>query len=62
MSFSKGQIIFALVFFIIFVAVMIWAYRSDCKVNRENYKGVWLILVGIIIVFALIKILSKALH
>ena len=62
MHFSKGQIIFALIFFIAFVCVMIWAYRADRIVNRINYNRVWLILVVVIIILALIKIFSTTIR
>lgn len=48
MHISKGQIIFAIIFFICFVIAMIWAYRKDRKVDRIYYKGVYVILIVMI--------------
>jgi hypothetical protein len=56
---SKGQLIFAAVFFICFVAGMIWAYRSDRKVNRTYYKGVWIVLLAMIAFIAVYNLAVK---
>jgi membrane-bound ClpP family serine protease len=60
--FSKGQKIFALAFIVLFIIGMIWAYRSDAKVNKLYYKNVWLVLVSMIIILASIVVLVKILH
>ena len=60
--FSSGQKIFALIFFILFILAMIWAYRSDARVNKLYYKNVWLILVSMIIILSAIILLVKILH
>jgi len=44
MPFSNEQKIFALIFLISFIITMIWAYRSDAKVNKLYYKNVWRVL------------------
>ena len=59
MPISKGQIIFALIFFVCFVIVMIWAYRSDRKVNRVYYKGVYIVLIAMILFIAVYNLAVK---
>ena len=63
MTISKGQIIFAIIFFICFVIAMIWAYRKDRKVNRIYYKGVYVVLIAMIAFIAIynlaVRFLSK---
>ncbi len=62
MHFSKGQIIFALSFFVVFVVVMIWAYRKDKLVTRQHYRGAIYILLGIIAFLLIYRVLVKILH
>jgi len=38
--FSSGQLIFAGLFVIVFVAVIIFSYKKDKKLHLKNYKGV----------------------
>lgn len=56
--FSKGQIIFAVIFTILFFTFLVLSYRKDKKIHSKNYKGVqW---VGIIfIIFLLILFCIK---
>ena len=49
--FSKGQHLFALVFFITFVLAMIWAYGKDKIGNTAFYKGSYKILLFALLVF-----------
>ncbi len=43
--FSTGQLIFAVLFAIAFIAVMIYTYRKDLKLHKQNYKGtLWVLL------------------
>lgn len=43
--FSKGQIIFAIVFAISFVIIVTIAYRKDSKIHKKYYKGnLWVLL------------------
>ncbi|HEY6161630.1 MAG TPA: hypothetical protein VI112_10415 [Bacteroidia bacterium] len=59
MPITRGQIIFAIVFFLCFVIGMIWAYRSDRKVNRTYYRGVYLVLLALIVFIALYNLAVK---
>nr|WP_281542665.1 hypothetical protein [Maribacter aestuarii] len=56
--FSSGQIIFAVLFAITFMVIIVISYRKDLKLHQKNYKGVkW---VGIFfILFLLILFFIK---
>ena len=47
--FSTGQIVFAALFFIAFVAIISLSYRKDKKLHKKNYKGIIWILVSFLI-------------
>ncbi len=54
--FSNGQIIFAALFAIVFVTVIVFMYKKDKKVHSQNYKGVkW---VGILFIIFLAILFS----
>lgn len=54
--FSNGQIIFAVLFILVFSVVIWFAYRSDRGLHAKNYKGVkwvaitFLIFIGVLFV------------
>ncbi|NJY64243.1 hypothetical protein HC174_15985 [Salinimicrobium sp. CDJ15-81-2] len=56
--FSTGQLIFAGLFFVVFVAVIFFSYRKDLKLHRKYYKGTFYILLGFI-AFILLLFLMK---
>ncbi len=60
--FSKGQLIFAGLFAIVFIALMIWSYRKDIKLHRYYYKKVWLVALGIFLTIALFAVITFSLH
>ena len=60
--FSKGQLIFALVFFICFVIGIIWAYRKDKGGNKSLFKGSYKILIFALLVFFALYGLVKLKH
>ena len=62
MPFSKHQKIFALMFLISFAAMMIWAYRSDAKINKVYYKNVWVVLVCFLAILGVLVALIKMTH
>ncbi|MFT6746149.1 MAG: hypothetical protein ACJAZ2_000487 [Glaciecola sp.] len=37
--FTKGRIIFALFFVVVFIVGLIWSYRKDIKERAEVFKG-----------------------
>jgi ABC-type transport system involved in cytochrome c biogenesis permease component len=46
--FSKGQIIFGVVFFIVFAIVIGYTYRKDLKLHKRFYSGsIWVLLAFI---------------
>jgi len=56
--FSKGQIIFAIVFAISFVIIVSIAYRKDSKIHKKYYRGnLWVLLafISFIGLIAMIK-------
>ena len=60
--FSTGQAIFAALFVIAFVTIMVLVYRKDRTLHAKNYKGVkWVLIsfVAFIIFLFLIKYLLK---
>tara|TARA_R110002050_G_scaffold15319_2_gene47213 strand:+ start:886 stop:1074 length:189 start_codon:yes stop_codon:yes gene_type:complete len=60
--FTTGQWVFAAIFFVAFVIVMVFSYRGDKKLHKKYYKGSLWILVGFIVFIALlllVKILLK---
>lgn len=60
--FSSGQKLFALFFFVVFTAVMVWSYRKDIKLHKIYYKKVWIVGLGIALVIALFAIIAFILH
>ncbi len=56
--FSTGQLVFALLFFIAFVGLLIFSYRGDKKLHKKQYKGSIWILVGFV-VFILVLLAIK---
>ena len=60
--FSKGQLIFGLVFAIVFIILMVWSYRKDVKLHQIYYKNVWVVALGIFIAVALFATITFWLH
>lgn len=60
--FSRGQLIFALLFFIAFVIGITYAYGKDKKGNKTFFKGSYKVLIFILIVFFLLFGLVKIKH
>ena len=57
--FTKGQLVFAIFFVIIFTITIIISYRIDNVYLKKTYKGVVWVLVGFIVFFSLLLILKK---
>ena len=52
--FTKGQVIFAILFIIAFFFLIVRAYRKDKNLHRKNFKGVrWVALSFMIFVIIL---------
>ena len=60
--FSKGQLIFAAIFALVFIGVMIWSYRKDLKLHKYYYKNVWIVALGILIAITIFAALTFTLH
>lgn len=60
--FTTGQLIFAVLFFIAFVVVIVFSYRKDLKLHRKYYKGTLYILIGFLLFIALLFVLKTALQ
>lgn len=46
--FSKGQIIFGILFAITFIIVLFFAYRKDLEIRKRYYKGTFWVLIAFI--------------
>ncbi len=61
--FSTGQLIFASLFAIGFITIMVFSYKKDKKLHSKNYKGVkWIVaafIVFIIILFCMKYLLKN---
>ncbi|PTX44139.1 hypothetical protein C8P64_0109 [Christiangramia gaetbulicola] len=57
--FSTGQLIFAGLFVIAFIIIMIFSYRKDIRLHKKYYKGSIFVLLGFI-VFILILFFIKS--
>lgn len=58
--FSSGQIIFGVLFVLLFIVVLVFAYRKDVKLHQRYYKGsVWILLafISFLLFIAVIKFL-----
>lgn len=56
--FSKGQIIFGIIFFIVFAIIIGFTYRKDLKLHKRFYAGsVWILIafISFILFIAAIK-------
>jgi len=53
--FSKGQLIFGVLFAIVFAIIIFLSYRKDLKIHRKYYKGSLWILVAFIGFIAIIS-------
>ncbi len=60
--FSKGQLIFAVLFAITFAIIIVRSYRKDRKLHKKSFSGVrWvgLAFISFVIILFLIKFLLK---
>lgn len=60
--FSRGQLIFALVFFLAFVVGIIWAYRKDKGINKQMFKGSYKVLLFALFIFFALYGIVKLKH
>ena len=52
--FSTNQLIFAALFVVVFIGVMIVSYRKDKKLHKKHFKGSAWILVGFVVFVAVL--------
>ncbi|OBX24563.1 hypothetical protein LX77_03475 [Gelidibacter algens] len=46
--FTNGQLIFGILFAVVFAIVIIYSYRKDLKLHRKYYKGsIWVLIAFI---------------
>ncbi|WP_297510574.1 hypothetical protein [Flavobacterium sp.] len=60
--FTKGQLIFAVFFVVLFVTAMVIAYRKDKALHERFYKGNYKILlafIGFVLFLFAVKIITK---
>jgi len=60
--FSRGQLIFALVFFLTFLVGIIWAYRKDKGDNKILFKGSYKVLLFALFIFVALYGIVKLKH
>ena len=56
--FSTGQLVFAALFFIAFVIVMIFAYRKDVATHKLFYRGNYKVLIAFLLFIGLLFVLK----
>ena len=56
--FSFGQLIFGLCFFIVFIGVIIYSYKTDKKNQPKYFKGSYKILLGFLSAFSLLVLIK----
>ncbi len=60
--FSKGQIIFGVLFFIAFSLIIAYTYRKDLKLHKKFYSGsIWMLIafISFILFIVAIKFIFK---
>jgi len=60
--FSRGQLIFAVLFALAFIILMVWSYRKDIKLHQIYYNKVWIVALGVFLAIALFATLTFWLH
>ncbi len=60
--FSKGQLIFAALFVVVFTISMIWSYRKDIKIHRKYYKNTFIVVITIFLIIAIFTLITFSLH
>ncbi|MCF1193057.1 hypothetical protein LRR18_15795 [Mangrovimonas sp. AS39] len=56
--FSKGQLVFAILFAVVFFVVIAYTYRRDLKLHKKYYKGTIWVLIAFISFIAFIAMLK----
>ncbi len=56
--FTRGQLIFAVVFLIGFIIAAIYVYRKDKSLHNQYYKGSSRILIGFLLFIAFLFVMK----
>ncbi len=56
--FTTGQLVFAGIFFIVFVGIIIYTYRKDLKLHQKYYKGTLYVFIAFLLFVALLFVLK----
>lgn len=59
--FTQGQIIFACIFIVVFMVVMVFMYRKDLKMHKRYYKGSLWVLVSFLLFIMLLFVIKTTL-
>jgi ABC-type transport system involved in cytochrome c biogenesis permease component len=55
--FSNGQMIFGVIFFIVFAIIIGFTYRKDLKLHKRFYKGsIWVLFAFIAFILSIVAI------
>jgi len=57
--FTKGRIIFTIVFIVIFIIGMVWAYRKDLKQIKKWLPKPGIVLFSVLIILFIYVVFSK---
>lgn len=60
--FSTGQIIFALLFTIAFIPIIVLSYKKDKKTHSKNYKGVTWVAMAFVVFILILFVLKYFLN
>jgi cytochrome bd-type quinol oxidase subunit 1 len=56
--FSTGQWVFAALFLVAFVIIMIFSYRKDIATHRKFYKGSYKVLIAFFLFIAMLFVIN----
>ncbi|PWA07385.1 hypothetical protein [Flavobacterium psychrotolerans] len=56
--FSTGQWIFAALFLVTFIIIMIFSYRKDILIHQKFYKGTYKVLIAFLLFIALLFVIK----
>ena len=55
--FTKGQLIFALLFVVVFIAALVYTYKKDLKLHKKYYRGsIWVLIAFIAFILMIVVI------
>jgi len=57
--FTTGRLIFTITFIIVFIVIMVYAYRKDLKINRRYFPKSYRIIAGIMVIISVLLFIVK---